>query len=743
MIRFKNAFLLTALMVFFFTDPVWAQTQKQAFTIQDGLKVRNLNIADITEDGRYAVVMTSNRRNRLGVNHGRFADPTYIQKRNARMVIIDAETGDQLEPYNRDIQARSLAWSPDGTKLAYFLRDGNRFYLHVYNREDNQTRKINLKTDKEISSNSLLEWRPDGSGILLELRADGWRVKADSMYKKMTEGPILVQNSTNDFLAWDRIWNMADRSILAEVSMQSAEVTELTEEGMVDDLNQSENGEFITYFRVYPQKTDYEREGDSDYALIKQSTQNSSDVDTLISKTDDRPNLTWNHAGDRYTLVDEGKVYVRSVDSQDSTEITANNYEFIEDGDTTEVKYSVKMWRSDDSQLLLESDRGYYLANPNKASLELVYEYPENKDKAPRRNVVEWSQDGRYLYMTYSARDKWERGITRYDLQSRKMESLLVNSDLYDEWTFSEDGNRIFYQRSDGDHPSNLFTAEAGMDKQRQLTELNPWIQNKKVSHTELVQYMDVDGDTLYGVLYYPVDYEKGKKYPLVANVYEDYFDNGFVTKMNILANQGYFVFRPSVNFDTGYPGEAWLKGVTTGINKLMERGLVDGSKLGVQGVSYGGYAVNLLITQTDRFAAAVNVSGKVDMVSFLGDSPKITTRNYDAAEVGQDRIGETLWEAQDKYIDHSAVFFADRIETPLLMLSGNDDWNVPATNQREMYYAMRRLGKEVKWVHYFNGGHGAGRAGRVEDYIHHYKTLLDWYDSKFYPDQDKSEQTD
>ena len=125
-------------------------------------------------------------------------------------------------------------------------------------------------------------------------------------------------------------------------------------------------------------------------------------------------------------------------------------------------------------------------------------------------------------------------------------------------------------------------------------------------------------------------------------------------------------------------------------------------------------------------------MSGKVNIISFLGDSPKITTRNYAAAEVGQDRIGATLWEQPHKYIEHSAVMFADRIETPLLMLSGQGDWNVPATNQREMYYALRRLGKEVVWVHYTAGGHGAGRAGTAADFVDHWRRMFDWFAEHF-----------
>src|SRR6185437_40282 len=114
---------------------------------------------------------------------------------------------------------------------------------------------------------------------------------------------------------------------------------------------------------------------------------------------------------------------------------------------------------------------------------------------------------------------------------------------------------------------------------------------------------------------------------------------------------------------------------------------IADSTKLGVQGTSYGGYAVNLLVTQTHRFAAAINISGKVDLISFYTDSPRLGVRNITAAERQQDRIGATLWAQPQKYVQHSAIMFADRITTPLMLITGAQDSNVPADNTREMYY--------------------------------------------------------
>ncbi|HEY2164431.1 MAG TPA: prolyl oligopeptidase family serine peptidase, partial [Gemmatimonadaceae bacterium] len=104
--------------------------------------------------------------------------------------------------------------------------------------------------------------------------------------------------------------------------------------------------------------------------------------------------------------------------------------------------------------------------------------------------------------------------------------------------------------------------------------------------------------------------------------------------------------------------------------------------------------------------------------------------RNVNAAEKTQDRIGATMWQQPQKYEQHSAVLFADRITTPLMLVTGAQDSNVPADNTREMYYALRRLGKEVVWVNYMNGGHGAGTA-TADDFLDMWRRVLTWYDAK------------
>ncbi len=380
--------------------------------------------------------------------------------------------------------------------------------------------------------------------------------------------------------------------------------------------------------------------------------------------------------------------------------------------------------------LLVSNREGQYVVDLATGARDLVIAGNDSTPTSPRIAFAAWSDDGSKLYFTKASRAKWERGIVRYDRSAKKIDELVKDGRTYANLRLTKDGSTAFLTVTEGNRPGDLFTADANLGNLHRFVESNPQLAAKHFGPTELLNYLDADGHSKYAVVHYPADYEKGKAYPTVFIVYEDFFDDTWDVASNILAAKGYVVVQPSVDFETGFPGEAWLKGVTGAANKLIELGIADSARLGVQGTSYGGYATNLLVTQTDRFKAAINISGKVDIISFYTDSPRLGVRNITAAERQQDRIGATLWQQPQKYIAHSAIMFADRITTPLMLITGAQDSNVPEINSREMYYALRRLGKEVVWVSYANGGHGGGVAS-VDDFLDEYRRMVDWYDAK------------
>ena len=727
---FKRSVFIALILVSAAGDSVIAQ-QDGLFTPNTALDVMSGSIADVTSDGRWLAVTVQSRRDRTDVDHMRFGDPTYVSPASTRVLLIETTSGDQEWLFGDPVQVRGLTWSPDDTQLGYFLMVGGQYQLRMYNIESGNTRSVSLGTTKEISSNSPLIWAPDGSSVLLSLRPEAWAEEARQAFAVMTSGPVVVQDSRNDFLAWDRVRNLASRQVAALVSVSSGSVEEILPEADVQGLRFGESGDFVTYTAVKPQKTAYERNEGTEYEILKLVLDGSA-PESIVASSERRTNPNWNKAGDAFVYSEEGNVFLRKLEEDSTTNLTEQHRGSVSEDDSTKMSFSPMRWSPDDQDILMSSQTGWHILSPNDGGLELVLPLEEDEESRPSRSVQSWSEDGRYIYFTYSASAEWQRGLKRLDLQSGVIETMMLDENLYRSFNFSDDGGTVIYRMSDGNRPDEIWAASENFSERKQLTDLNSQLADLPLSKTELIEYLDIDGNTLYGILYYPVGYEPGRKYPLVAEIYEQFFDNGYNENMNLITAQGWFGFRPSVRFEEGFPGEAWLKAVPSAINKLVDRGIVDNDKIGVYGQSYGGYAVNLLITQTDRFAAAANVSGKVNMISFLGDSPRITTRNYRAAEIGQDRIGATLWEQPQKYIEHSAIMFADRINTPLLMLSGEGDWNVPATNQREMYYALRRLGKEVVWVNYMSGGHGAGRASSAEDFVDHWERMFDWFREYF-----------
>lgn len=735
--RFPLAPVSAFLVLLFLALPQGLPAQNlRPFTMDDALRVRSVGMADVTDDARWVAATVSTSKSRMNTDHFRFGDPTYIGPSLVEAFVLDAESGDRWDLFSEPSQVTGFSWSPNGERLAFYQLVGDEVRLMVWERENGRMGQIDVRPGRELVWGGSLEWLPDGSALILPIRAQGWAEKARSAYEAMELGPIVVQDASEPFLSWDAVRNLGSLTELGRLSVDSGNLTILADEAGFQEIRVDSDGSHVTYSTATPLRTSYIRGEGTEYGYYRLALEDGAEPEEVLEKGEDRKRITWSPDDRGFAWSDGGDVYFKTPEADSARNLTADYREPISESDSTKLRFSFEMWHPQGDVLLLQAQNGYYLMEEGKAP-ELVWPFPgetrEEWEEAPRLDVEAWTEDGRYLYASRSARDKWERGLVRYDLNRRQEEVLVLDSDLYRSWTVAEDGSRVVFRRSDGDMPDEIWTASGTFGRPRALTDMNPWLAEVAMAESRLIKYLDVDGDELFGILYLPPGWEEGDEpLPLVAEIYETFFDNGYSYSAQILGGQGWMVLKPSVDLETGFPGEAWAKGVTTAINSLMDRGMVDGDRLGVHGTSYGGYATNLLITQTDRFAAAVNISGKVNIISFLGDSEKITTRNYAAAEIGQDRIGATLWEQPQKYWAHSAVLFADRIETPLLLLTGRGDWNVPDTNTREMYYALRRLDKEVVWVNYMRAGHGAGRAGTEADYRDHWTRMIEWYRSHF-----------
>jgi len=741
MISIQNFRFLPILLILWKISIPYTVAQQTAFTTEDAIKVKSLNSQSISNDGKYLAGLIQDGSARFGTDHFRFQDPSYLNVSAGDFVIINTNDASILKPYSQSAKITSVAWAPNSTSIAFLEQKGNRLHLMIYDLERKKLREVSIKGNP-LLANDQLTWSTDSKSLFVHTRDAAWMAKAMALYNEATKGPIVVYDGSKPFLKWDEIRNTNSLTELHQVDVSNGTAVKLLGEANYTGIYTSEDGQYLIFNENFPLKTAYERNAGTEYqtAYLNLNQQDSAKI--IYPKSEKQRDFTWSESKSSYAWVDSGQVFIQTLGMDSSKNLTKGKA-YTDEEKKKEVKFSIMAWSPQEGQLLLSSKKGYWLADAAGDSLKLIYELPEDKEKVSELEFLNWSQDERYLDFEYSSKEKWERGFTRFDLEIKEMKSLLVDGNLYNGIRYAKDGSKVVLSVSDGDLPPNVMATDLNFASMKRLTDLNPWMTDKKLTRSELISYRNSDGKELKGILYYPVDYEPGKKYPLVCEVYEQFFDNGYNRNMNLIANQGYFALRPSVDLEMGYPGEAWVKGITSAINKLVDDGKVDNDKVGVHGTSYGGYATSLLITQTDRFAAAINISGKVNIISFLGDSPKIGTRNYSAAENGQDRIGGSLWDEPLKYFATSAVLYADRIKTPHLILTGEGDWNVPGTNSRELYYAMRRLGKEVVWVNYLNGGHGAGAASDAGDFHDQWKRIFDFYEKQFNKPKEKEEDGD
>lgn len=718
------------------------------FTVDDMLGVVTLRAADLSPDGKWLAVTASTQQDRIGIDNSRFGDPTYVAPALNDVLIIDVQNGKSQKLFSEKRQVRSLKWSPDGARLALTVLRDNLYQLIIWERANAGFIPVPLPAGKILADNTELNWSPTGDQLYFSLRTEDWRRRAAERFLLETKGPVVVHSSKEPFLAWDEVRRLSQLRSVAAYNAATEQIHEILPEKRLNSADLAHDGTFLTYFEDITKKTDYDVIGGTE-SQVQLLSLGAGPARSVIKSTKDI-RVIWSRDSRHYAYAKKGDVFAASVDDKEPRQLTGKDEKsgketasaepVAADADKAGEKesFTVVQMNPKGDRIVVSSKKGLYLLDATTGVKELFLALDGDDPLSPRYQMVDWDATGEGVYLSYASRSRWERGLVHYDPKTRKLADLIKDSRLYSDFRLSEDGTTFVFARADGNRPPDLFAADASFKNVRKLTDGNPQLKDMRLGKTQLIPYLDADGKKLFGVLYYPSDYVAGQKYPTVFLLYEQFFDDSFNGTISVLNANGYAVMQPSVNLEMGFPGEAWAKGVTAAANKLIDMGIADEERLGVQGTSYGGYATNLLITQTNRFKAAINISGKVNMISFYTDSPRLGVRNIHAPEKSQDRIGSTLWQQPQKYIQHSAIMFADRIKTPLLLISGELDTNVPARQAMEMYYALRRLGKDVTWVQYMNGGHGMPTV-TVDEVKDYHKRIIDWYNSHLKGDLKKN----
>lgn len=228
----------------------------------------------------------------------------------------------------------------------------------------------------------------------------------------------------------------------------------------------------------------------------------------------------------------------------------------------------------------------------------------------------------------------------------------------------------------------------------------------------ELFTWKSYTSKTAEGIVYKPEDFDPNKKYPMIAYFYERSSDGLYgysapaptPSRLNIpfFVSRGYIVFVPDIWYKKGYPGQGAYDYIVSGTRALVAKGFVDSTKLGLQGQSWGGYQIAHLITRTNLYAAAWAGAPVANMTSAYGGIRWGTGLNRQFQyEKTQSRIGATLWEKPNLYIENSPLFHFPKVKTPVVIMHNDADGAVPWYQGIEMFTALRRLGKPVWMLNY------------------------------------------
>lgn len=289
----------------------------------------------------------------------------------------------------------------------------------------------------------------------------------------------------------------------------------------------------------------------------------------------------------------------------------------------------------------------------------------------------------------------------------------------------------VAYVESAGDRPPELLV------NGRTITDLNSrWLEQHKLAKTETVHWRAPDGLEIEGLLTLPV--EGSAPYPTILSIHGGPYGRTVrsltpYTLSQAYAARGYAVLSPNYRGSEGYGDEFGkmnrqdlgggdYRDIISGVDHLIEQGLADPDRLGVTGGSYGGYMTNWIIAHTDRFKAAVSKFGIFSLITDFSNS--------EAPRWEEEYLGGFYWQNLDRYLAQSPSSYLANIKAPVLIVHGESDANTFISNSREMYTALRLLGRTVEYVHYPREGHGISEPNHRLDEA---RRTLAWFD-KYLP---------
>ncbi len=635
---------------------------KRAMTFEDVMSLRVVSDPRISPDGKQVAFVVTQADMKTNF-------------RNSDVWLVPADGGEPQQltrSPKRDDQPR---WSADSRRLAFISDRDGKAQVYVLSIDGGEARKV---TDIQTSVTSF-EWSPDGKRIAY-IAADPI---SETREKEKKEG--------FDQIVVDAHYQYARINVIEVVEQAGplSKPVKLTDGALhAVEIAWSPAGDAIAFSaRNTPKLAD---SGTTEiYVVDVQGTQ--AQPSRLTTNDRGETNIEWAPDGktvsylsnsDKYPSIGPSRIHLLAV-TRGTTPAGQSN--------------TVSGFLAPSKPQVLQPEFGGYIRDHH------------------------WSRDGQLIY--FSADIATSRRIGRMSPDGSRIKSFGISGKLEGGLTLSANSERLAYLREDLENPADVFSASTNeifgyRAITQHLTHMNPQAKDLALGRVETIKWKSSkDGREIEGILVYPIDYESGKRYPLITSIHggpEGAYQLSFMASPSefphIYAAKGYASFFPNFRGSSNYGyefasanvgdlGGGDYQDIVSGVDFLIERGIADPAKLAIKGYSYGGYMSGWIIGHTDRFKAAVFGAGLSNAISY-----------YSQADIQFSR--ETLhqgtpWRNNQNMIERSPVFYLQNAKTPSLIYHGEKDERVPLPQSLETYMGLKKAGIATQLIIYPREGHG------------------------------------
>ena len=333
---------------------------------------------------------------------------------------------------------------------------------------------------------------------------------------------------------------------------------------------------------------------------------------------------------------------------------------------------------------------------------------PITKFFKPSVNQVLWSKNDGKIYFTADDRDFVH--LFRADAKTGRIDKITQPEDIVTHLSAADGAPMLALNTEGASNADRVYTVNTDNKRVTLVEDMNRAIlKDVDMGECKAWDFVNSRGDTICGRYYLPPHFDANKKYPLVVNYYggcsptSRFFETRYPHHAYSALGYIVYVLQPSgaVGFGQEFSsrhvntaGDGVADDIIEGTKRFIaDHPYVDGRKIGCIGASYGGFMTQYLQTKTDIFAAAISHAGISDHTSYWGEG----YWGYSYSEISM--AGSYPWTRKDLYVDHSPLFNADKIHTPLLFLHGTADTNVPVGESIQMFTALKLLGRPTAFV--------------------------------------------